>query len=443
MDISNAYKQYQQIKELQDDKAEVLKEIKLTDFAYKLAFVGTFIVYFIFVWMMYVSDLWGFTTWLTENLSEVAALVVYAVLAFTLPLAMALIKEIGYKHFAKYPNPTHTIVLIVGILALAGVIYESISSSSQQQHISTKAAEGSKTFAAVSGSNVVVGQSGISGQIATQSQKVAQCEARLAAGKERHCNGDKAKLSALKESQAAENTSVATANVAAIEAKSKAMANLKEDAYKPVFKSIRDTFGVSISTGVMIVTLFVSVIFEISHLLLILFLGQKLQRLNYLKQAIIQTESGYLALTGKTFNQADFKDDSVLNMADFRVEKPQDYKQTKQGFGFVPQTASMGGSGMFYGSSSAGMAVSNHPAPLFKYQNQAENSQVKNQSFGFIPHREKLESTVDYLTKVARNPQENTSVRRFDESTTDPAETTHRPLAKGSEAVMTETLRNP
>ncbi len=404
MDISNAYKQHQQIKELHVEKAEVQKEIHLTNFAYKLAFIGTFIVYFIFVWMMYVSDLWGFTTWLVENLSEFAALIVYAVLAITLPLAMALIKEIGYKHFAKYPNPKTTIVLIVSILAFAGVVYESISSSSQQQHISRNAAENSKTFQALSNTQItVMGTSG--SEISAASQKLARCEEKLKVGKEKHCEGDKARLKALQQAQAANAENQATAAVSALEAKTKAMQDLKEDAYKPVFKAIRDSFGVSISTGVMLVTLFVSIIFEISHLLLILFLGQKLKRLEYIKQAIIQTEASYLQATGKTFKLEDFKDSSVLDMDVLRGENPDSYKTTSPGFGFTPSRASLGNSGAFYAPN--GKAEYKTTTPLFKWQQ--EPQEAKQQGLGFIgftdpnrkPEREKRNERSTYQRELS------------------------------------------
>lgn len=156
MDISNAYKQHQQILLMQEELHETEAEIRFTDRAYNLAFVATFVLYFIFIWMMYISDLWGFTTWLVKNLSEFTALIIYGILATTLPLTMAMIKEIGYKHFAKYPNPNYIVFAVVGVLACAGVIYEAISSSSQQQHIATSNAENSKTFQAVSDTSITV-----------------------------------------------------------------------------------------------------------------------------------------------------------------------------------------------------------------------------------------------------------------------------------------------
>ncbi|MGB0848850.1 MAG: hypothetical protein ACPGSM_19105 [Thiolinea sp.] len=325
MDISNAYKQHHQILSTQAEIAEVKQELKVVGWAYKLAFIGTFVVYLVFIWMMYVSDLWGFSSWLAQNMTETFALIIYIVLAVTLPLAMALIKEIGYKHFAKYPNPKIMIVLIVGILALAGVVYESISSSSQQQHISHSSAENSKTFEAISQTGdkaAPVSSASLSSLIAAAQQKVARCEEKLKAGKEKHCEGDKAKLQGYLDSEQRAFDAAERVSVAALETKTKAIQDLKEDSFKPVYKAIRDSFGVTIATGVMIVMVFISVIFEVSHLLLILFEGQKRQRLTGLKQSLINQEADYMQATGKTFKTEDFNDDSILKMDDVREQSP-------------------------------------------------------------------------------------------------------------------------
>ncbi len=138
--------------------------------------------------------------------------------------------------------------------------------------------------------------------IATAQQQLARCEQKL---KER-------------------------ASVAAIEAKTKAMQALKEEAYKPAFKAIRDSLGVTISTGVMLVTMFISLIFEISHLLLILFLSQKLKRLEGLKQDLIRQEADYLQSTGKTFKAEDFADDSQPARAQFKYQQ-----EPRQPVGFI------------------------------------------------------------------------------------------------------------
>ncbi len=372
MDISTAYKQHQQIITLQNDLAEVLKEIWVTEWAYRLAFVATFVVYFVFVWMMYVSDLWGFTSWLVDNLSEIAALIIYTVLAVTLPLSMAMIKEIGYKHFAKYRNNWAVVGLIVFILAFAGVVYESISSSSQQQHISTSAAEKSKTFEVITNTKTGTIQTGSMASLIAEAQKqLARCEEKLKDGREPHCKGDAAKLQGYLDAEQRAMDSAERASVAAIEVKTKALQELKEDSYKPAFKAIRDSFGVTISTGVMLVTTFISVIFEISHLLLILFLSQKLRRKDWLTQSIINMEAAYLNSTGKAFRPEDFTDDSVLNMDDVREQSP-----SPMGFG-MPATAQ------------------------FKYQ----QAQQLMQPVGFI--------RTDQLNKPAVSPTQKTTVAKL------------------------------
>lgn len=359
MDISMAYKQHQHIQLLQEDLAETEREIAFTNRAYNLAFVATFVLYFIFIWMMYVSDLWGFTTWLAENLSEFTALVVYGILATTLPLTMAMIKEIGYKHFAKYPNPKYIVFMVVGILAVAGVIYEAIASSSQQQHISTANAEKSKAFEAMSGTNITVGNAVDSSALATASQQLARCQANLGKPGYKHCEGDKAKVQALQDSQQAANAVAATASASAMEAKAKAMQDLRDDAYKPVFKAIRDSLGVSISTGVMLVTLFISVIFEISHLLLILFRAQQRQRREALRHSIIHLDASYMHATGKAFDASDFAE-----FSEGGISRPAPTPEKRQSFGFVPST---------------GQAASTQ---LFKWQQAPQD--VLRQGLGFV-----------------------------------------------------------
>ena len=334
MDISIAYEQHQKIQNIHAEIAEVQKEIGQVDFAYKVAFVGTFILYFCFVWAMYISDLWGFTTWLTENISEFAALLIYGVLAIALPLTMALIKELAYRHFSKYPNDKALMILVVFILAAAGVIYESIVSSSQQQHMAFGSAENSASFKVITETTTATtNPDSLAVLIAEAQKQLARCKEKLKAGTEPHCKGDAAKLQGYLDAEKRAMDSAERAGVAAIQAKTDAIQDLKEENHKPVFKSIRDSFGVSINTGIMVVTIFVSTIFEISHLLLILLLAQKQRLLTGLKSSLINAESDYMRSTGKTFKAEDFADNSVLNMDDIREHSP-----APMGFG-QPATA--------------------------------------------------------------------------------------------------------
>ena len=230
MDISTAYEQHQRVNNIHAEIAEVQAEIKQVNFAYKVAFVGTFILYFCFVWAMYISDLWGFTTWLSKNLSEVAALVIYGVLAIALPLTMALIKEQCYRHFAKYANSKTLIVVVVFILAMAGVIYESIVSSSQQQHISFSSAESSQTFQAITQTTTdTTAPANMAALIANAEMKLATCRKMVERGAWKDCAESEARLNGYLDAEQRAMQSAERASVAAIQAKTDAIQNLKEE----------------------------------------------------------------------------------------------------------------------------------------------------------------------------------------------------------------------
>lgn len=369
--MAQAYKLHKNIGQIQDKVKRVQDEIKRTHLAAKLAFVGTLVVYFVFIWSLYIADLWGFATWLKANLSEVVALPVFAVLGVTLPLAMAFIKHVGYDHLAYYDTGKATKYLIVFFMMFSGVVYEAISSSSQQQHIAHTSAESSKTFGAIMNTGASVSDnSKLIADIAKAEARLAQCEARLREGKEKHCNGTQAAVNSLKTALTAANAASVQASTQAIEAKAKAANQMKEEGFKPVYKFARDAFKVSISTGVVIVAVVVSIIFEISHGLLVLFLMQKQRYLDYLDNTLIDFQARYMTGTGKVHASEDFTDSSVIDMDDLRESGEvrrrgmgftadihpsmayggiqhnrhaiREFEQTRaQGFGFIPPTASL------------------------------------------------------------------------------------------------------
>lgn len=105
MDMAAAYKQHQQIKALHQDKGRGWcgnpgepgsLQTGLSSVPCRVCFI--------FVRMMYVLDLLGVHFLAGAEPVRSGALVVYAVLAVTLPLAVALIKEIGYKHCRTFDD---------------------------------------------------------------------------------------------------------------------------------------------------------------------------------------------------------------------------------------------------------------------------------------------------------------------------------------------------
>ncbi len=330
--VAGAYKLHKTIESTHEKIQRVQDEIRKTNLAERFAFIGTLLVYFVFIWGLYVNELWGFYTWLEKNLTEVFALPIFAALGITLPLAMAYIKSIAYHHLALYDLKKATTYAIVIFLMIAGMTYEAISSSGQQQHIAHTSAESSKTFQALMGGNVTVGDtSALADKIAKAESKLARCKERLAAGKEKDCAQTTATVESLKSSMATSSEAAVQASTAAIEAKAKAASDMKEDSFKPVYKFARDVFGVTISTGVVMVAVLVSLIFEISHGLLVLFLMQKNRYLEFLKNSLIDQQADYMTGTGKVHALDDFTDTSILDMD--KLRESGEIKRNGIGFG--------------------------------------------------------------------------------------------------------------
>ena len=305
MNQSNAYRLSQQIELTRQAITRATAKIRYVELALKFGFVTTWLLYFIFAMGFYVADLWGLTTWITANTSELAAFTVFLCMAILMAQTLSMIKHVFYEHKAEFRYGLG-IVLLIGLL---GVFFELFNSSSQQQHMAFSHAEKSKTFESVA--NTVVNVSGAG----DNSYQLAKLEGELAKAREylavckKTCREYQAKVASLeaqanslKDSSAhASATAGAVAN-STIKAKAETMQALREDSHKPVFKFVRDSFGVSISTAVVLVAGIVAAGFEFSHALLSRILGEKLGMLSGLQQQLISVESAYIDATGKPYS---------------------------------------------------------------------------------------------------------------------------------------------
>lgn len=110
-------------------------------------------------------------------------------------------------------------------MMFSGVVYEAISSSSQQQHIAHTGAESSKTFSAIMGTSASVSDnSKLIADIAKAKAKWRNAR-RVYAGKS--CNGTQAAVTSLKAALTAANAAGVQASTQAIEAKAKAANQMK------------------------------------------------------------------------------------------------------------------------------------------------------------------------------------------------------------------------
>ena len=251
--------------------------------------------------------MWGISTWLTENTSELIAFTLFLVMALFMAQSLSMIKHAFYHHKAGFKYGVGALLVICSL----GVFMELFNSSSQQQAIAHQSAEKSKTFDSVANTQISIDGG------ANHSNRIAYLSGELAKARE-YLNGCKktcktyqvkvadltAQIEALQVGQAQANELASRASTNAIKAKTEAMSALKEEAHKPVFKFIRDTLGVTLSTAVVLIAAIVSAGFEYSHALLSKMLGEKQNRLEELQANLIKLRTDYLQAAGVEYGRS-------------------------------------------------------------------------------------------------------------------------------------------
>lgn len=339
MNISDAFRLHQQILHTKEEITRVKAGINYTHVTLTIMFATTFLLYFIFSMGFYVTDLFGISTWLVENTSEFVAFGIFFVMALLMAISLSRFKHVFYEHKAEF-------VYAIGItlfIALLGIMMEVFNSTSHQQNIAYSKAESSKTFAAIASENTTPVNSGIAESLAAAQKRLAQCEYKLAQGKTKHCNGDKSTVESLKASMEEAGKVTIAASTAAISAKASAIQDLKDDNAKPIFKSIRDIFGVTLATALILVAAFFTSGFEFSHALLSRILREKMGQLKSLHGVVTDYESDYIDITGTRYSPDDFSDDRIIDLSDnplpdTRRQEGDGSTQPKRDFGFIRNT---------------------------------------------------------------------------------------------------------
>ncbi len=307
MQTATSYRLGQFIVLEQTKIAEQKSGIAYLKLALLFAFITTWILYFIFAFGFYVADVWGISTWLTENTSELIAFTLFLVMALFMAQSLSMIKHAFYHHKAGFKYGVGALLVICSL----GVFMELFNSSSQQQAIAHQSAEKSKTFDSVANTQISIDGG------ANHSNRIAYLSGELAKARE-YLNGCKktcktyqvkvadltAQIEALQVGQAQANELASRASTNAIKAKTEAMSALKEEAHKPVFKFIRDTLGVTLSTAVVLIAAIVSAGFEYSHALLSKMLGEKQNRLEELQANLIKLRTDYLQAAGVEYGRS-------------------------------------------------------------------------------------------------------------------------------------------
>ncbi|HPQ95195.1 MAG TPA: hypothetical protein PLN94_06385, partial [Thiolinea sp.] len=252
----------------------------------KLAMLITFLLYLMFNLHLYLGD---FTTWGSyfDEMAAIAGFSFALVIAILMAGFLSWVKHHAYLHFGLHGSVPLLLVTVIGF-ALFAELFSSSASQDAKTHLmlnnnsayqQTLQAPGS-----VNAPSPIVMGSGLAVDIAAAQQRLARCEENLKRGREKHCNGDKAKLDALESSQQAQLQAQTQATIAA--SKAQAQANLeaqklnferqdqlKADSYNSsivtIAKFISGIFGNdytdNIKTATVICMLFVAICFEILH----------------------------------------------------------------------------------------------------------------------------------------------------------------------------------
>jgi uncharacterized C2H2 Zn-finger protein len=266
---------------LPNDHQRAIKNHRLMTWAK----IATFGLYMVAVFMLYVSDVWGVASFVEKNSNEFIALVVFSIISFVLAFFLASSKEAVYEDIALHRSegwklkPTQYAAM--GLFLSSGILFEMFSTTNNQQHIANTAAEQSTMMKSIQGTEVsLLGSAGLTDSYATAQTKLAQCEARLSQGKERHCDGAKARVDAVRESMAMSNQLATTTAKVSMDNKVDGMLKIREHFDKPMFQAIGKATGTDNNSGMLMVVGSLIFVFELQHIMALFAYANSLARIN-------------------------------------------------------------------------------------------------------------------------------------------------------------------
>jgi hypothetical protein len=326
---ASAYKINQRLKLLETDLNDYRAALDHSIVNLSIAKWVTFILYFTAVWTLYVYDVWGVADFLSSNMGDAPAFIIFGTVSVMLPRFLSRTKEDRYKDIAETTASGYRLnivaILTLIFFACSGLFFELFTATSQQQHITTTAAENSQSFKQTESTITIASTSG--SELAAAERRVALCYAK----KEKTCVGDEARANSLREQQARDAQQQIAASTALFAEQHKAREELKEDANKPLFKMIRDTFDVTINTGMIIGVAIMITIFELTHIINLFTYASRLRRWRETNNELIEMNGEYMELTGHIVSSDDFDDmKKPVSRQPMQPAMPQDFKKPSQ-----------------------------------------------------------------------------------------------------------------
>ena len=256
----------------------------------KLGFLLTFLLYLLFNQHLYLGDALSWSAYFNDAAS-LFGFVFTVVIVVLMALFLSWVKHHAYLHFGFFGSVALVITTVIGFALFA----EFFSSSANQDVKASVLLERNSAYQATLNPNTTRTSldNGLALSIAHAEQKLARCEENLKAGKEKHCNGDKAKVEALRSSETAVNKANAEADIQRTKLNYERQDELKAESYNPVILTLARALAGSdgdykdyLKTAVVLITLFVAICFEILHHFLSKTHGASMQAIEGLELSI-------------------------------------------------------------------------------------------------------------------------------------------------------------
>ncbi|SKA83486.1 hypothetical protein SAMN02745130_02409 [Thiothrix eikelboomii] len=387
----------------------------------KLGFVLTFLLYLLFNQHLYLGDALSWSAYFKDAASLFGFTFTVAIVVL-MALFLSWVKHHAYLHFGFFGSVALVVSTVIGFALFA----EFFSSSANQDVKASVLLERNSAYQATlthEGSSSSTVNSGLIASIATAEQKLARCEANLKLGKEKHCDGDRAKVNALKSSEQSANKAQAEANIERDKLKYARQDELKAQSYNPVILTLArflagdGDYKDYLKTAVVLITLFVAVCFEILHHFLSKTHGASMAAIEDLELAIAKYEGSP-------------EPDTAASSAPLAPLKPLGLDRPPIGFG-MPQTA-------------PSTAQRDDQPVLFKYQLQAEPKPTESRArfpMGFtFPPVASTPPSAELRPKHLGAHEEQLSLPALGGFKAHiEAETVSRPLANGSKTGSVQT----
>lgn len=278
-----------------EQKTQLAKQVHA---ALKLGFLLTFLLYLIFNQHLYLGDALSWSAYFKDTASTLG-FAFMVVIVLLMAWFLAWVKHIAYLHFSFYGSVALVLTTVIGFALFA----EFYSSSANQDVKANVLVENNSAYQATLKDTASINHApntGLIEAIANAEQKLARCESNLKAGKEKHCNGDRAKVEALRNSEQSANQANAQASIERDKLKYERQDELKANAYNPVIvmmaqfmAAIADTdYKEFLKSAVVIVMLIVAVCFEILHHFLSKANSDSMQSVESLELAIAKYGAG-------------------------------------------------------------------------------------------------------------------------------------------------------